>query len=127
MADDAAKTDAVKPGNQTSEWKLTLYVFVAGAVLEVAGTVLAAYAETSEKAWAHTTLVIVGALLQVLKAAGYVKSRSDLKVAAAANSGKANSADVVAAVLPLVTAAMQKVADAKAEADKQQHPPPPAA
>lgn len=89
----------VKPGVETSEYKLTKAIMWAGAALTVLGAVLEGLKGAGlQSGWIGTALVIIGPLLGVAKAMGYTAGRSTVKAAEVTSKGAAE----VAQLLPLL-------------------------
>lgn len=72
----------VTPGNQTSEYKLTMIVVLGGALLTIAGSVFTAIPSSHAPWWSGLVLVGIGSASAVLKAGIYTLSRGQVKAAA---------------------------------------------
>ena len=90
----------MEPGKNTSEFSLTKWVIIIGTVLDLAGIVLEALKEQVHAGWFPTVLVVVGTLMALVKALGYTRSRTMLKLADLAPV----IAPEVAAAIPLFVA-----------------------
>lgn len=78
----AATPPAVTPGHQTSEWNLTLIAQVVGAALEGLATAIQTMQAGGVNAtWFAIALALIGVVLQVATAFGYVKGRAQVKSA----------------------------------------------
>ena len=95
----------MEPGKNTSEFSLTKWVIIIGTVLDLAGIVLEALKEQVHAGWFPTVLVVVGTLMALVKALGYTRSRTMLKLADLAPV----IAPEVAQVLPLLPALVQEL------------------
>lgn len=70
----------LKPGVETSEYKLTKYVFIAGTLVTLAGVVLESLASLGiGHSFVGAAIIAVGLLAKLVRAAGYQSSRDALK------------------------------------------------
>jgi hypothetical protein len=73
----------LKPGEETSEYKMTKWVNIAAIVLAVAGAALEAVAQAGYGVhWVGIALTIVGVLTKLINTSGYRTSREMLKARA---------------------------------------------
>ena len=84
VTDPNPTTEAVTPGKQTSEFKLTAVAMIAGAVLEAFAAILHTLQDQGVQApWMAAVFAVIGVLLQVASLLGYQKTRAAVKVASA--------------------------------------------
>lgn len=92
-----ASKDPMTSGKHTTEWTLTLIAQVLGGVLEMAATAIQTLQAGGVNAtWFAGVLAIIGVVLQVATAFGYVRGRAIVKSAALA-AGALAAQDVVTA------------------------------
>lgn len=73
----------LKPGSNTSEYRLTVVMILIGTVAEAAGGVFhSLQAHGVDAPWFPTALLVAGLVMQVSSLFGYVKGRAVLKAAA---------------------------------------------
>lgn len=76
-------SDTLKPGVETTEYKLTRFITIAGAALAGLGYVLEALAQYGVGGhYVGLALTLVGVVTALLAKAGYVKERTSLKATA---------------------------------------------
>lgn len=78
-------------GTQTSEFKLTMVVIIVGIVMEAfAGILTQLQTANPTSTWVGVAMSVVGAVMILLKALGYTKSRTALKLGELAAGAAAN-------------------------------------
>jgi hypothetical protein len=113
-------SDEVKPGSETSEFTITKYVYYAGLALDGIGITLEALKEQGVNfGWLPTVLVIIGSLMVLLKALGYTRSRTMVKLAAAAPV----AARGVAEVVPLLKELLEEIRQQRSQGESPTLPP----
>lgn len=105
---DAAQSSIVTSGAQTSEFWLTKAIAIGAAVIDGVAVVLDSLHEAGvlpDKPWAATALAAVATIMAVVKAMGYTRSRTLLKLAEAAPAAAAG----VAATVPFARATAEEL------------------
>ncbi len=75
-------SDVVKPGVETTEYKMARFIAIAGAVVTAAGLALETLAQNGVGSpWIGVAIAVIGIAMKLLNAFGYSKQRQDLKVA----------------------------------------------
>jgi hypothetical protein len=74
----------VKPGSQTSEFKLAIAAFILGTILEGSVVPILQHLQPlfPNATWIGVALAVCGVLLQIVTFLGYNKGRAQVKVAA---------------------------------------------
>jgi hypothetical protein len=112
------------PGSSTSEFKLTMLVLAIGAVLDGLSVTLEAVQSTHlvdpSVHWFNACLAVTGTLMMLVKALGYTRSRTLVKMAALAEPAAAG----VAAQLPFLVAERDNLKEALAQLKGQPLPQP---
>lgn len=102
----------IKPGSETSEFKITKIVMFGGLGLDTLGVLLEGLKTSGVNfGWLPAVLVVVGSLMTLVKALGYTRSRTMQKLAEA---GPKVSQEV-SHIIPLVKELAATVKELRAE------------
>lgn len=105
-------------GSQTSEFKLTKWVLIAGLSLDAIGILLESLKGVADFGWIPSVLIVVGSLMALVKALGYTRSRTMVKLAEA-------TPKVAVGVAELVPLAKELAAEVKSSSAPAGLPTPP--